>query len=223
MTSITTSQAQLDREEEGEITLELVAVRYVGSRSMFDVVNHLEPEGWPKSTPLNGGANTGDVGPWYFALMPDDGLGYIENRDDLEIVYGDQREKFAELLLEQRRLPSNVFGRGADRNLQERVFDTLGLEPAAQAGPFVDQLRDIAGIDADEADYEDDTEDQDLVETLVDTYSRGELGDAAKALRSDAEDFNLKENAGKRDRAEYIAGFDKDERAAALPEQDGDD
>lgn len=222
MSSVAITQHQLDREAEGETTLELVAVRYTGSNTNFPVSAHLEAQGWPRAAPMNGGATGGDNGPWYFALMPDEGLGYLENRNDLDVVYGTQREQFAEILLEQRRLPSNVFSRGANRDLQDRVFDTLGLKPQMDAGPIEDQLREIAGVEAPNDDTEDDT-DKSLVETLIDSYSRSELGEAAKALREDTDAFDLRANAKKRDRAEYIAGFDKDERAAALPEQGGDD
>jgi len=223
MTSVAITQHQINRESEGETTLELVAVRYTGSKTMFPVSAHLEGQGWPRAAPMSGGATAGDNGPWYFALMPDEGLGYLENRNDLEVVYGDQRERFAGILLEQRRLPNNVFGRGANRNLQDRVFDTLGLKPEMKAGPVRDQLRDLAGVEADDdADPEDET-DKSLVETLVDGYARGELGEAAKALRSDADEFDLRENSGKVARAEFIAGFEADERSAALPEQEDDD
>jgi len=222
MSSITLSQSHLDREQEGELTLELVAVRYTGDRSSFDVTSHLSSAGWPKATPLNGGT-AGEPGPWYMAFTPDHGLGTLENRNDLEVVYGDQQERFAGILLEQRRLPGNAFGRGADQRLRDRVFDVLGLGDPVSAGPVKQQLQDLAGVDPTEDSKEDDTEDQSLVETLVDTYSRSELGDVAKALREDTEAFDLRANAKKRDRAEFIAGFDEGERAAALPEQGGDD
>jgi len=157
MSSVAITQHQLDREAEGETTLELVAVRYTGPNSMFPVSAHLEAQGWPRAAPMNGGATGGDNGPWYFALMPDEGLGYLENRNDLDVVYGTQREQFAEILLEQRRLPGNVFSRGANRSLQDRVFDTLGLKPQMDAGPIEDQLRDIAGVEATDDDAEGDT------------------------------------------------------------------
>ena len=221
MSSITLSQNQLEQEQEGDLKLELVALRYTGSRSSFDVTSHLQPAGWPKNTPLNGGAGS-DPGPWYFAFTPDHGLATLENRDDLEVVYSDQRERFAELLLEQRRLPTNVFGPGADNRLRERVYDALGIVDPVEGGPVKQQLRDLAGVEA--TDDGNDT-DLTLVERLCDTYDRDELGAAAKELREDAEEFDLRDNAGKRDRAEYLAGFDDDERNAALPDdgEGGDD
>jgi len=223
MSSVAITKHQLDREADGETTLELVGVRYTGNKTMFPVSSHLEGQGWPRAAPMSGGATAGDNGPWYFALMPDEGLGYLENRNDLEVVYGDQRERFAELLLEQRRLPNNVFGRGANRNLQDRVFDTLGLKPEMKAGPIRDQLRELAGIEADEDDDPEDDTDKSLVESLVDSYSRSELGEAAKALRKDADDFDLRQNSKKVERAEFIAGFESDDRAAALPSNEGGD
>ena len=218
MSSVAITQHQLNREAEGETTLELIGVRYTGNKTMFPVSAHLESQGWPRASPMSGGATAGDNGPWYFALMPDEGLGYLENRNDLEVVYADQQERFAEILLEARRLPGNVFGRGANRDLQDRVFDALGLKPEMKAGPIREQLQNLAGIDASEDDDPEDETDKSLVETLVDSYTRSELGDAAKELRADSDEFDLRENSKKVDRAEFIAGFDADERNAALPD-----
>jgi hypothetical protein len=154
-----------------------------------------------------------------FALVPDSGLSHLEGRPDLEVLYPDQRERFAEVLLEQDTLPENVFGRGASRDMQDRVFDALGLGTRADAGPFRDQLRDIAGVD----EPAEDDADESTVQSLAESYSRSELGDIATELRADADEFNLRENPGKTDRADFIAGFDRDERSAAVDAALGED
>jgi hypothetical protein len=96
--------------------------------------------------------------------------------------------------------------------MQDRVFGALGLGTRADEGPFREQLREIAGIE----EPADDDPDESTTQSLAEAYSRSELGEIAKELRDDADDFNLRENPGKVDRAEYIAGFDRDDRAAAV-------
>lgn len=212
MTAIVADQNHLDDAEVGEVTLELVAVRYTGDNTSMAVSNHLNNEGsWPSMATLQGAK--GEPGPWYYALVPDDGLAHLENRPDIDLLYGTDRERFAEALLNERRLPENTFGTQADPELRERVFDVLGLKPEVEGGRIRDQLREIAGVDEEEDDGEDDTS---LVQRLVDEYTRGELGDVCKELREDADDYSLREHQSKQARAEYIAEADDDERAAAL-------
>ncbi len=213
MSSITASSYDIEREEAGETTLELVAVRYTGSQTVWAAEAHLSSAGWPSAAPLDGGPDAESDGSWKFALVPDEALGHLEGRPDIDVVYADQRERFAGLLLEQNRLPGNVFGRGADIDLQNRVFDALGLDSVAKAGPFEEQLRDIAG--ADEPAPEPEPE-KSTVNKLVDTYDREQLKEVCKELREDASEFNLQTNASKTARAEYIAEFDKGERSAAV-------
>lgn len=216
MSSVTTAADHLEQEAAGEIALELVAVRYTGSHTIYNVEQHLTQAGWPGSAPLDGGPTADADGAWQFALMPDSGLAHLEGRTDLDVVYADQRERFAEVLLEQSALPENVFGRGANQDLQNRVTDALDLDPPGESGlSWADQLRAIVGDD--EAAAEDDApEERSLAGELADAYTRHELGDICKELREDPSAFNLQQNAGKTDRAEYIAGFDREERAAAV-------
>jgi len=117
-------QDNLDQEQAGEIRgLELVALRYVGDHDSIATRGALAAQGkWPGTAPLNNGI-------WYFALVPDEGLPYLENRDDLDLVYADDRERFAEALLSKNRLPDNVFGRGADPDLRDRVYEALVFVP----------------------------------------------------------------------------------------------
>lgn len=217
MTSIVASADDLDAEAAGETSLELVAVRYTGPRTLYDVEAHLVPAGWPGSVAIDGGPTPAANGSWNLVLMPDSGLAALEGRPDLEVVYADQQAEFAQILLEETDLPENVFGRNADQELQQRVFDLLGLEPTAQGGPFEDQLRSLVGSDAEpEPEPEDEGPEDSLVAELANAYDRNTLGDIAKRLREDPSEFNLRENAKKTERAEYIATFDRQERAAAV-------
>lgn len=224
MSGVIASQDHLDDEQAGEATLELVAIRYTGRRTIYSVEQHLTQAGWPGGAPLDGGPKPDSDGAWQFALVPDSALATLEGRPDIEVVYGDQRERFAEILLDRNRLPENVFGRGADRTLQERVIDALELDPPGEVGvTWETQLKAVAGReDEDEDTDEPDAEAQSLAGQLADEYTRHELGDLCKALRPDPSACNLNDKAGKTDRAEYVAGFDKAERAAAVESVFGD-
>lgn len=223
MASIAADQNHLEQAEAGETTLELVAIRYTGDNTSLAVSNHLNNEGsWPSMATLQGCSD--GPGPWYYGLVPDEGLAHLENRPDVEVLYGTDRERFAEALLNERRLPQNALGPRADSQLRERVFDVLDLKPEVEGGAIREQLREIAGVDPDEDDGEDDTG---LEQRLVDDYSRSQLGDIAKELRDDADEFDLRDNQSKTARAEFIAGADDDERQAALDAvtggEEGDD
>lgn len=224
MTSVTTAQSHIEQEQAGETALELIAVRYTGPRTLYDVEQHLAQAGWPGSAPLDGGPTPDADGAWQFALMPDDGLPTLEGRQDLDVVYADQRERFASVLLGQSTLPENVFGRQANIDIQRRVTDALDLEPPGESGQsWSEQLQAIVASDDDAADVEpDDSEDTSVVSEFIDAYTRNELGDICKALRADADEFNLTENAGKTPRAEFIASFDRQDRAAAVDDAIGD-
>lgn len=206
-------QDNLEQEAAGEIRgLELVALRYTGENDSIATRGALASQGkWPGTAPLN-------EGNWYFALVPDEGLAYLENREDLELVYADDRERFAEALLSKHRLPSNVFGRGADVELRDRVYDALGLEDPVQAGPIPSQLRELAGVDdADAASDPDDGDDMGRAATLTQEYSRSQLKGACEALREDTDDIAL--NATKTEMAEWLA---EQEEAAVHDALEGD-
>lgn len=212
MPGIAVSQDHLEDADLGTGSLELIALRYTGDNTSLAVSNHLNNEGsWPSMATLQG--STDGPGPWYYALVPDDGLAHLENRPDVEILYATDRERFAKVLLNERRLPENAFGTQSYESIRERVFDVLGLKPAVQGGPIRDQLRDIAGIDETEDDGEDDTE---LVQHLMDEHSRSVLGDLCKELRDDASEFDLRDNQSKTARAEFVAAADDDARSSAI-------
>lgn len=206
-------QRNAEQEQSGEIRgLELVALRYTGDRSSLATRGALAAQGkWPGMGPLNNGV-------WYFALVPDEGLAYLETRDDLDLVYADDAEAFAEALLSKHSLPSNVFGRSADRGLQDRVFDALGLENPVQAGPIGDQLRDLAGVDEDDVDEAD--EDDGRAATLAQEYSRNQLKEAVKTVREGTEEFSL-QGAGVTEMAEFLASKEADAVHDAL--EDGEE
>ena len=68
----------LERAEEGKTELVLVAVTYTGPRASL-ATPALNSQGkWPGMTPLVGGIT-------YVALVPDEGLGFLESRGDLEV------------------------------------------------------------------------------------------------------------------------------------------
>lgn len=212
--SVIALEHHLEKERNGEYPLELVAVQYDGPKSSLSVGNALTAQGgWPGTGILNNGV-------WYFALVPDDGrLAYLENRNDLNIVYPDDQERFAELLLDKPRLPSNVFDRGADRDLQERFFDALGLKPTVEGGPLREQLEAMApdgAVDADE-----DMTDQSRVKELAE-QPRDALKEAVKEVREDADEFSLR-GAGKTDMAEFLADQDAGEVNDALDGADSED
>ena len=205
-----------DRVATGDIRgLELIGLRYVGDRSSVATRGALASQGrWPGTAPLNRDT-------WYFALVPDEGLAYLESRDDLEVIYADDREAFAEALLSKPRLPENVFGRGANRQLQERVFDALDLDDPVEAGPITDQLHRLAGRDPDAAEAED-TAVAGRATDLRENYSRGELSEAVKAVREDTAEFNLR-GAGVIEMSEFLAGKDEAAVNAALSDDGSDD
>jgi len=187
----------VEQEQNGETNLEFIGLRYVGNRSSLAVGNALNNQGqWPGSVLLNRGVT-------YFAVVPDEGLGYLDARDDLEVLYGAQ--EIAEAMLQKNFLPQNVFGRGVNSALRERVFDKLGLRPEVEAGPIEEQMHDVA--DVEDAEALDDSG-NDRVSHLVEEHWREDLQDAAAALGMDDDDVD---SAGKRDLAEYLA--DEDDQA----------
>ncbi|WP_136396837.1 hypothetical protein [Natrinema thermotolerans] len=207
-------QDNIEQEQNGEIRgLELVALRYSGDKSSIATRGSLASQGkWPGTAPLNNGT-------WYFALVPDEGLAYLESRNDLDLVYADDRERFAEALLSKNRLPDNVFGRGADPRLRDRVYEALELQDPVDGGRIPDQLRNIADID--EADVEDDQADDGRAATLASEYSRTQLKEAVKEVREDADEFSLR-GSGVTEMAEFLAEKDNATVHDAL-EDGGDD
>lgn len=205
----------LEQEEDGEIRgLELIALRYTGDQSSIATRGSLASQGkWPGTAPLNNGV-------WYFALVPDEGLPYLENRDDLDLVYADDREAFAEALLSKNRLPDNVFGRGADARLRDRVYDALNLQDPVDGGRIPDQLRDIAGVEASEE--ANDQADDGRASTLASEYSRSQLKGAVKEVREDADEFSLR-GAEVTEMAEFLAEKDNAAVHDALEDDGGDD
>jgi len=212
-------QDNLDQEQAGEIRgLELVALRYVGDHDSIATRGALAAQGkWPGTAPLNNGI-------WYFALVPDEGLPYLENRDDLDLVYADDRERFAEALLSKNRLPDNVFGRGADPDLRDRVYEALGLEDPVDGGRIPAQLKAIAGVDEDEETADVADEANDRAGTLATDNSRDQLKAAVKEVRDGPDDCNL-QGAGVTDMAEWLAEQDEAAVHEALEAADegGDD
>lgn len=131
--------------EEGVDELTLAALRYTGSRSIYNDEALGRQGGFPSTAALSGGP-AGEPGPWKLARIPSRNLGWFETHTDLEIAYG--AETIAEATLEKNYLPPQVFGASFDPELRDEVFDKLGIDqPRRTAEAYRELLADIAGID----------------------------------------------------------------------------
>ncbi|UIO98892.1 hypothetical protein Hbl1158_10135 [Halobaculum sp. CBA1158] len=190
---ILVNDSDLERAAAGEVDLELITLEYVGDRSSIATGALVSQGYWPSTAPLNGGTT-------YVAFVRDEGLGYLEAREDVEVSYAP--EDIAEALLAQNYLPSNVFGDALNTEVRDRLERALDFEWQGRSEEANrKELRAVAGVDDDEADAEDDGPDR--VDELVDEYSRGELKDAAEALRESTDEISLQSK--KREFAAWLA------------------
>lgn len=182
----------LEEAEQGLTELALVAVRYTGDRSIIPTQTLRAQGKWP-------GPNGIVADTWYVALVPDQGLAHFEGNANIEVAY--DREAIAEALLSKTTLPASVFGRNATKQVQEHVFDHLGLEHVGlgedRYSDYREQLRDIVPEDVDE----DITEGEPERKTVLLEQTRSELQEQAKELGYD-DDLR---GASKTDLATYIA------------------
>jgi len=203
------SNTQLEAAEEGRADLVACAVTYEGPRASIPSTQ-LHQGDWPGQNPLVRGVT-------YVALVPDSGLGYLETRSGIGVSY--DPADIAAAILGQNYLPTAVFGAGFDARVQERVLDALGIEFAGthnEAGNR-EALRALVDGESDAAEStEPDSAEQTYVEMLVDEHTRGELKDAAQALREDTSEISLK--ATKTELAEWLADQD---RSAVADELEG--
>jgi len=201
MGSVSALEEHVEQARAGEMSLKPVAYRYVGPRSNIHTEGALQQQGRvPKTAVLNEGT-------WYISLVPDEGLAYLENRTDMEVVYADDAERFAGILLDQNRLPGNAFGRGADPEIRDRIYDDMGLEDGV---PAEEQLRELAGASGDGGDEPD----RSRAQRIAGENTYDELKAMVKDLREDADEFKLT-GKGKTDMAEFAAQFDEEEVASA--------
>lgn len=193
---ILASERHFDDEEEGNRELELVAVTYVGDRSLYNSTATRTQGQWPSYGPFQRGETQ-------VAFVPDGGLGYFESHADFEVEYSP--EGIADALLGENYLAPDVFSAGTGGRMRQRVLDELGIEQLPTTADAIRaKLADIAGRE-DEGGEEAQ---QDLADRLADPddgFSRSQLKDAAADLREGSDDISL--NAGKLDFAEWLAGL----------------
>ena len=215
---IVASQRHLDDEADGERALELVAITYVGSRSVYNSTSLRTQGHWPSYAPFQRGDTK-------VALVPDEGLGYFERHADFEVEYGE--EAVAEALLAENYLDPQVFSAGRGGSMRKRILDILGIESLATTSEGIrQQLADIAGVEETGEEAE-----QTLADKLADPeegFSRSQLKAACKELREDSSEVSL--NGGKLDFAEYLAsladgedGMSEKELLEAVRSAGGDD
>ncbi|MFB6189340.1 MAG: hypothetical protein ABEI57_05605 [Halapricum sp.] len=204
------SREHADAEAEGHITRTLVAVRYTGSRSAYRNQAVQNEGDWPANTDFQKGI-------WSVALVPERSLGWWEKHQHFEVSY--DPATIAEAFLDANYLPPNVFGVGANQELQSAVFDKLGLEPEREMSAYEDQLRQVDGVDAEAHPDEDDRETEARADELMSEYGRSVLKEAADQLREDADAIKL--TAQTTEIAEWLAARDdQDAVDAALEEVD---
>lgn len=198
-------ERQLEREERGETSLELVAVQYTGPRHSV-ASTPLNTHGmWPGTRPLVPSVT-------YVALVPDEGVAFLENRNDLDVSY--EPADIAAAFLSRNYLPTRVFGQQMDARLNDRVMDALDMEfqGVANEDGNREALRAIAGDEAVDEPGGDDEPSR--AEYLAEEYTREELKDAVKDLREDSDDVSL--NSKKTEFAEWLADRDADRVNDAL-------
>jgi hypothetical protein len=191
---IVASQRHLDDEAEGDRELELVALTYVGSRSVYNSTSLRTQGQWPSYAPFQRGDTK--VG-W----IPDAGLGYFEKHADFEVEYGE--EAIAEALLAENYLDPQVFSAGRGGKMRQRTLDALGIDQLPTTAEGIrEALADVAGEEVGPGEESS----QSFVDRLSDPedgFSRKELKATCKDLREDSSDVSL--NGGKLDFAEYLA------------------
>lgn len=198
--TVKTSQNHIDLENEGEAELVLVAVTYIGDRSVFRDTAAQNQGNWPSYGSFSPGATQ-------IALLPDRSLGWWESNANFDVDYSP--EGIAEAFLEKNFLAPEVFGNRITPEVQDRVLDKLGMDyvPRNEA-EIRKELAEIAGVDQDEA-VEDVNEESDFESQLAgEAYTRSELKDACAELRDSPDDISL--NGGKTDFAEFLAGLVRD-------------
>ncbi|REA00175.1 hypothetical protein DEQ92_20185, partial [Haloferax sp. Atlit-6N] len=112
-------------------------------------------------------------------------------------------------LLKRNYLPPEVFYEGFDRYKRKKLFEKLDLDDAGRVydkddeAPYRDQLRDIAGIERDEAAEVS----QQRSDEYIQRFSRSQASNIVKLLRDDASEINLN-SAGLTDMAEFLTRFE---------------
>lgn len=217
------SEENLELEEEGHCNLVLVAARYVGDKSSTTPAKYNRQAAWPSRSAFQGGPEDPDgdgrlPGPAQGALVPDWTDENTENRTvealesdpDVEVLY--RPEEIAHAMLEANYLDPNVFGQGFDPEVRDRVFDTLGIDDVGvrNEAEYRRQLREIAGIEDEEAEVRAETRDDSRVNDYRRDHTRQELIDAARVLGKD------EPHVGKIELATWLADQDAEAVRFAL-------
>jgi hypothetical protein len=219
-------EQHLDLEEEGHCNLVLIGARYTGGKSSVTVNKYRTQAAWPGNSPFQGGPLTDDggrePGSAQGALLPDWTDEDTENRTvealesdpDIEVLY--DPSDIAEEMLRANYLDPNVFGRGFNAEVRDRVFDALGLEDvgARNEAEYRKQLREIAGVEA-EPDARQVRDDQRVVDYRREN-TRRELIAAARILGKESPD-----ECGKIELATWLA--DRDPEAVRFAFEDNVD
>lgn len=210
--TINYEEQHFDVEEEGRCNLVLVAVRYTGSRSSVPAHKYRTEAAWPGHSPFQTLGDDGNRRPGapQLALLPDWTDEETENRTvesfesdpNMEVYY--RPEEIAKALLEKNYLDPNVFGRGYDDRVRQRVFDQLGISyEGTDESTFRAELREIAGIEADEQEVKAEARDDQRVSEYRSEHPRSDLVDAARILGYEDPDA-----AGKIELATWLADQD---------------
>lgn len=199
------SQTNEEVEASGEDELQLVALKYTGSRSHYDDPAAVEQGGYPSFAPFQ-------QDQWTLCLLPSTKLGYWERQSDFEVAY--DKESVAEAIAGMNYLPPEVFHVGqADEDLREKVFDLLDLEPTLDTEEYRENIADIAGANESEVGTEVDPQEQ-WKEQLENDHQRSNLVAVASELEYDGNAAQAKTL----DLVDYLAEEHEEDRVRALLE-----
>lgn len=192
MPAIYANPEYFERDEEGLIDHVLVAVRWVGNSRWYSN-NSTHTQGrWPTGQNFLHGS-------WYVAFVPEsvppgdpgEGIAWFERNEGFEVEYDPAR--IAEVLLDHGFDGIEAGGPIGDGDtlpgFDEKARNALGIEPVAEAGKTeLEQLKELAGMEASPADAPSQEPD----EYLVNEYDRTALKEAVKATREDTDEFSLR-------------------------------
>ena len=219
MSKIHTHKKHHDLEEQGDIELVLVALRYVGGRTIENTPQLHQRGGWMGSVRWNPNqTRVGFVPDWAAdGIEQGRNVSNIESMGKFEVVY--DPAEIAEILLSKNYLPVNVYGQSHDRRVRRRFFEEMGIDnPPGVLYPDEDdsearnQLRELAGIEPDDDNKQTKDAAKSFGAQIKDDYPRSEVESAAEILAFDGDVTT----AQKSDLAEHIATYSKDIAVAAL-------
>lgn len=217
MTTVHTHPKHHKLEEEGEVELVLIALRYTGGRTIENTPQIQERGGWQGPVRWNPGQERIGFVPDWAAESLEQGrnVANIERMGKFEVIY--DPAEIAEILLKKNYLPPNVFGQAHDRKVRTRFFEEMGMEPEgivydrADEEPYRQQLREIAGIEVD-----DDKQAEDAARSfgteIQNDYPRSDVEVAAEILDYDGDVTT----AHKSDLAAHISTFSREIAISAL-------